>query len=371
MKSIVTSVTWSMAAFAVLCFTAAGLAQTPAATRHDSIKQKLDTALEQIRSDNNVPALAIGIIDHGRLYYRQGFGLTATGQALSANSKFRVASITKLLTAQAVMQLVEKDQLSLDDKVGQYLPAFVGKDISLAELMTHHSGLSDKIRPQQSPKAWSVAAYLQASSEQQLPAKKAFEYADLNFNLLGAIVAKVSGSSYPDYIKAHIIEPLNLNDSGFNVSGDAFLPDTVPYINGQILRKAPLRPFDPAFAPSEGLVTSAHDLLSWLAATLSHDPKLLQADTYRQMLTAIKKTSWQGIDIGLGWQLYKDKHGQVIRHAGSFKGVKALLIAYPDIQRGMVIISNADELPRWDIATAINGILDGHQETLPSGTDTK
>ena len=330
-------------------------------------KQKLDIALENIRADNDVPAMSIGIIEGGRIYYQKGFGLEASEHIVTGSTKFRVASITKLFTAQAVMQLVENGKLSLDDDVGKYLPEFNGKNISILELMTHHSGLKDRIKPKKVRSLASIQNYFKRSIDKQRKLKKSFKYADLNFNMLGAIVAKVSEKSYPDYINSHILMPLKLSNTGFIQLSNAFFPDVEPYINGWILRKASQRPFDPSFAPSEGLVTTTNDLLTWLAATLSQDEKLLQTKTYQQMLIPRKNTEWGKIKMGLGWQLYSNEHGKVIQHAGSVMGVKALLIAYPDIQRGIVILSNADELPRWDIANSINKILKSkHNQSLQS-----
>jgi len=254
-----------------------------------AIKLNLETTLEQLRTRNRIPALAIGIIENGQVFYQKGFGLAASGETVTAKTKFRVASITKLFTAQAVMQLVEDGKLRLDDRIGHYLPAFDDREISILELMTHHSGLKDRSKPSRQS---SFEGYFRSSNRGSKKLKKSFEYADLNFNALGAIVAIVSSKDYPNYINDHIINPLELSDTGFKQLGDEFLPDVAPHVNGWISRKVRDRPYDPVFAPSEGLVTTAHDLFIWLAATLSHDQRLLQTDTFSQMLTPRKNTSY-------------------------------------------------------------------------------
>lgn len=345
----------TLLAFYILLTSNLIFAESP--SQEQPINQKLDIALENMRAENSVPAMAVGIIEKGEIYYQNGFGLTSTGQAVTSGTKFRVASITKLFTAQAVMQLAERGKLNLDDQVEKYLPEFSGQDISIVELMTHYSGLKDKVKPKSESKQLSVNQYLQQSIDRQRKRNKSFEYADLNFNALGAVVAKVSSKSYESYVSENIIKPLKLIDTGFMQLGSSFLPDVEPYINGLILRRASKRPFDPSFSPSEGLVTNINELLIWLNATLSHEETLLKTQTYKDMIVPRKSTDWGKIKMGLGWQLYSNENGKVIQHAGSFKGVKALLIAYPEIQRGIVILSNADELPRWDIASHINKIL--------------
>lgn len=327
-----------------------------------NVKQQLDATLETIRSENDVPAMAVGIINEGNIFYENGFGLTRSHQNVGPNTKFRVASITKLFTSQAVMQLVEQGQLNLDDNAAKYIPELEGYEISILELMTHHSGLKDKIKPSKTFGKRSIESYLQQSIEKQGELKKSFEYADLNFNILGAIVEKVSGQSYPNYISDHIVNPLGLSDTGFVQKNSGLQADVEPYINGIILRKARNRPFDPSFFPSEGLVTNVRDLLFWLTSTMNQEGIFLKNATYDEMLEQRESTEWGEIKMGLGWQLYSNEYGKVIQHAGSIKGVKALLIAYPDIQRGIIILSNADKLPRWDIANTINEILNAKAE---------
>jgi CubicO group peptidase (beta-lactamase class C family) len=97
------------------------LADTPPQSPSIAIKLNLETTLEQLRARNKVPALSIGIIENGQIFYQKGFRLTASGETVTAKTKFRVASITKLFTAQAVMQLVEDGKLRLDDSIGKYL----------------------------------------------------------------------------------------------------------------------------------------------------------------------------------------------------------------------------------------------------------
>ncbi|RYV02076.1 hypothetical protein SOPP22_10910 [Shewanella sp. OPT22] len=197
-------------------------------------KEKLDLSLENIRAENGVPAMAVGIIENGEIYYQNGFGLTSAEQAVTSKTKFRVASLTKLFTAQAVMQLVEDEKINLNDKIGKYLPEFDGEDLTIIELMTHHSGLKDKLKPKNQSKQRSISQYLQQSIAEQRSLTKSFEYADLNFNVLGAVVSKVSGKPYSSYINDHIIRPIQLTNTGFMQLGDSFSPEVEPYINDVI-----------------------------------------------------------------------------------------------------------------------------------------
>lgn len=115
----------------------------------ESSHDELTVTLEQIRIKNNIPSMAVAIISSGEVTYIKGFGFLdeMKTKPTTGESLFRIASISKLFTAQAVMQLVEDEKLGLNDKVGQYLPSFGKSNITIKQLLTHSSGISDIIKP--------------------------------------------------------------------------------------------------------------------------------------------------------------------------------------------------------------------------------
>ena len=321
-------------------------------------QSRLNTLLQKIAQEHDVPALSIGVIEKGDKFFLSGAGKTLENSPVTANTRFRVASISKLFTAVGVMQLVENGKLDLNDQVSSFIPAYQDKNITVMDLLTHHSSLLDTVEPSENRHNGIIEQYILASSRNQDAKTKQFLYADINFNLLGAIIEKVSGETFSDYVEKHISEPLGLTDTGFVHSSDPKRPQVEGYVNGWFLRKATQRPFDPAFAASEGLVTSVYDLLKWLKVLFAEDSSLLGGDILREMLTPKGATSRDDRMIGLGWKLSQNQYGEVVKHAGAFTGFKTLLISYPEIGRSIVILSNVDVLPKWDIVTDINQILD-------------
>ena len=113
-------------------------------------KTKIDLALETIRTSHNIPGLAVAIVNEGSEVYSAGFGTYGEGGALqvSQHTLFRIASISKLFTAQAIVQLMEKNLINLNDCISQYISQFKGCDIKVIDLITHTSGLSDVVKPE-------------------------------------------------------------------------------------------------------------------------------------------------------------------------------------------------------------------------------
>ncbi|MBL4674184.1 MAG: beta-lactamase family protein [Arenicella sp.] len=338
------------------------------------IKVKIDTALEAIRDSHNIPALSVAIIDSGHAIYAAGFGFTGEDQSqvVTAHTLFRVASITKLFTAQAIVQLIENDKLHLKDRVDKYISHFEGSDIRIIDLITHTSGLSDSVKPVKIEENRSFEDYLNETlSNNGVASSKDFEYADLNFNVLGKVIEVVTGLSYFDYIQLNIFNKLEIKNSGYKSVNKEFKPAVSPHYNYGFVFSAPTRSFDPSFAPSEGLISSVEDLSVWVQAVLEQDERLLSKQSYREMFVPRAKTSWGNIQMGLGWQLYQNNDEFIAQHAGSITGYKSLLITYPARKRAFIILANAQEVPRWEIAKTINAILDNKEFNLPESSQGK
>lgn len=322
---------------------------------------ELTTALESIRVQHAIPSMSVAIITSGEVTYSKGFGFVdeAMLQATTAETSYRIASISKLFTAQAIMQLVEKNKIALNDPVARYIPNFSDRNITIKQLLTHTSGLSDTVKPVNVEKQRTINTYLDKVS-QSLPTNldsKDFEYSDTNYNVLGAIISAVSGERFEKYIYTNLLIPANMNQSGYFNSKNAYFSETKPTYKGKLLNKADRRPYDLAFNPSEGLISNVRDLSQWLALTLTRDSSLLRNQTYRDMLAPQVKTSWGDIHMGLGWQVYQSSNDNIARHPGSIRGFKSLVLTYPDSENALILLTNSSNTPRWEIAKSITNIL--------------
>jgi CubicO group peptidase (beta-lactamase class C family) len=327
------------------------------AKNNADVKKELDIALKEAQLKYNIPAMAVAVIDSGELYYAAGFGYLdeAKVKPVTEQSLFRVASISKLFTAQAIMQLVEKQKIGLDDTITQYLLLFKNSQITIRQLLTHSSGLSDKVRPVHIEIKRTHQAYLDTVSKTAIEpiTKKEFEYSDTGFNLLGSIVSVVSGLKFEEYIQKNIIVPAHMTNSGYFDGKNGIPAQAPPMYKGKLIGRSDQRPYDPAYYPSEGLVSSIYDLSQWLSLTLTHDAGILKPASYKEMLIPKINTNWGKIYMGLGWQVYEEQGNLVARHPGGIRGYKSLIISYPEQKRAILLLTNASKTPRWKITNLV------------------
>jgi CubicO group peptidase (beta-lactamase class C family) len=318
---------------------------------------ELTTTLEKIRVQNDIPAMAVAIINSGEVTYSKGFGFLDEEKLkpTTKNSLFRIASISKLFTAQAIMQLVEDKKLGLNDNVSQYLSTFKNRPITIKQLLTHTSGLSDSVRPLNFSAKRSELEYLRLVQQTAINNLEniGFEYSDTGFNILGSIISAVSGESYEKYIYENILIPAGMKQSYYFNGMNEHISEAPPTKGGKLIIESKQRPYDLSFNPSEGLVTNVNDLSLWLKLTLAHSNLILKEQTYISMLQPQVKTTWGEIYMGLGWQVYKSEGVNIARHPGSIRGYKSLIIAYPESEKAMIILTNSSDTPRWEIAKSI------------------
>jgi uncharacterized protein YbbC (DUF1343 family)/CubicO group peptidase (beta-lactamase class C family) len=177
----------------------------------------VDGVIRNAVSDGSIPGAVLVVGHDGQVIYRKAYGARALEprrEVMTVDTVFDLASLTKVIvTTTAVMQLVERGRVRLNDPVAKYLPEFAqnGKeDVTVRQLLTHYSGLAPDLDLKT---AWEgkVTAYRMAFAEapQDAPGSK-FSYSDINFIVLGALVERVSGETLDAYASGHIFLPLRM-----------------------------------------------------------------------------------------------------------------------------------------------------------------
>ena len=192
-------------------------------------KKKVRNQIETLRKHYGNIGLSVVVVKNNRIVYSDNFGYNpdptdpSQGKPIRKNNLFYIASISKTFVGTAIMQLVEEEKLSLEDDVNRYLdfnlrnPNFPDTPITIRMLLSHRSSLKkgadyddfDKINPEK-------AGDLYAFFNDYPPGKKA-DYSNLGFVILGAVVEKVTGMRFDDYVQKHILKPLRLH-GGYDVS---------------------------------------------------------------------------------------------------------------------------------------------------------
>jgi CubicO group peptidase (beta-lactamase class C family) len=186
------------------------------------LRALLDPLMEKAVADGNIPGGVLLVGHNGHVVYRGAFGsrsLEPTREPMTLDTIFDMASLTKCVaTTTSIMKLVEEGRVRLNDPAAAYLPQFAqnGKqDITLRELLTHYSGLAPDL-DLQAPWSGRDTAFAMAMAEEPInPPGSRFVYSDINFEVVGFIVEKVSGQSLADYAQKNVFTPLAMKHTRF------------------------------------------------------------------------------------------------------------------------------------------------------------
>ncbi len=255
----------------------------------------VDSVIEQAIQEGTIPGAVLLVGHNGRVIYRKAYGTVLsipTGEPMTLDTIFDLASLTKVIaTTTAVMQLVERGKLRLNDPVAKYLPEFAqnGKqDITIRQLLTHYSGLAPDLDLKT---LWEgkLTGYNMAFAETpQDPPGSNFSYSDINFIVLGALVERVSGETLDEYSTRHIFAPLKMFHTRF-LPPAAWRPKIAPTQydeNDHMLRGVV---HDPTVrrmggvAGQAGLFSTADDLAKFAQALLNGGDGILSPASVEKM----------------------------------------------------------------------------------------
>jgi CubicO group peptidase (beta-lactamase class C family) len=335
----------------------------------ESAFPKLDRIFEEFQRRRNAPGLVYGVVIDGQLAHVRAMGLRnrATGEPVTIDTVFRIASMTKSFTALAVLKLRDEGRLSLDDPVSRWIPE-IGKlnyptrdspPIRVRDLMTHTAGF-----PEDNPWGDRQLAIPEATFTQWLrkgipfstPPGTAYEYSNYGFALLGRIVERVSGAPYRDYLEKRILAPLGMKNSTLEPSA---VPERLRAMgyrlsNGQYSEEPSLA--HGAFGAMGGLLTNAPDLARYVAFQLSAFPARDEEDrgpvkrsSLREMQQAWRwnELTVEGADravvrgYGYGLAVLRDRRfAHMVGHGGGLPGFGSYMLWLPEYGVGVFAMAN-------------------------------
>jgi len=290
----------------------------------------ISAIMNQAVAEGNIPGGVVLIGHNGRVIYRKSFGsrsLEPVREPMTTDTIFDMASLTKCIaTTSSVMKLFEDGRIRLNDPVAKYLPEFAqnGKqDITIRELLTHFSGLAPDL-DLKAPWQGRETAYRMAMAATPIyPPGSRFLYSDINFETLGFLVEKVSGTSLADYAQTNIFAPLGMKETRF-LPPAAWLPRIAPTQydeQGKMLRGVvhdPTARRMGGIAGHAGLFSTADDL-SLFAENLLSGFKVLDRSTVEKMSTPQQPANAASLR-GLGWDIdspFSSNRGELLP-VGSF-----------------------------------------------------
>ena len=309
----------------------------------------LDEVVKKHMDELNLPGIAIGIVKAGEPYYAKGYGYASIKEdkRVAAATTFHTASISKVFTALAIMRLRDQGKLRLEQTVEEVLPDLPyandeTREITLRQLLNHTSGLPDvKGYDWSSAKSDEVALANYFHSillENDSSPGTEIQYSNLGYDLLGLVVAKVSGESFEDYVEREILRPAGMSVSDFRYfrldPENTAQPYTKNLLGGVVPQK--IYPYNREHAPSSTLNASAEDMTRWMADFLRCLPK--EASLMEMTRPSTELGDW----IGLGFQRFDVQGKRGIGHFGGDRGFRSYLLMLPEEEIGIVVLGNCD-----------------------------
>ncbi|MGI8468410.1 MAG: serine hydrolase [Pyrinomonadaceae bacterium] len=319
--------------------------------------QMLDSFIRREMANQQLPGISVALVDGSNIVWQQGYGFSnaAAKTPITADTVFRVGSVSKLFTDIAVMQLVEQGKLDLDAPVTKYLPDFkprnsFDKPVTLRQLMSHRAGLVreppignyfDSNNP-------TLAATVQSLNQTALvyaPESRA-KYSNAGIATVGYILEKTQNQPFADYLKNALLEPLGMKNSSFKPTAEI----TKNLAHGQmwtVFGKTFDAPrFELGIAPAGSMYTTTGDLAHFASALFVADSNapnaILKKETLEKMWTPQFAAPDQKSGFGLGFFISDlDGHRQV-GHDGAIYGFSTQLSILPDDKLGVVVVTTED-----------------------------
>ncbi len=285
------------------------------------------------------PAAAVAVAVDGRVVWSEAFGEAAP------DSRFGIGSISKALTLAAAMRLVDRGMLQLDQPVERYLPDWphAGRGITIRRIAAHQSGLSDEFTDQHYtnithfPSLDSAYQHIRNERVAYRPGTRSV-YATGLFTIVGRVLERVTGESYPDLMRRMVFEPAAMSTTLPNDPRHPSPKRVAFYIreNGRI-QDAPA--IDPSFKlPGAGFLSTAEDMARFGAALL--DPDFLSDTARTEMFRPVPLADGTPTIYALGFQSLTENGRRLLLQPGGGPGIAGWLAIYPEKGVVVVILSN-------------------------------
>ena len=303
----------------------------------------------------HVPGVALGVLQDGETTVR-GFGVTSVedGLAVTAQTIFPLASISKTVTSTAVMRLVEQGKLDLAAPVRRYLPDFrvqdeaASRDVTLLELLTHTSGWEGQLSAVDRGDETLARFVAGLSSNMQLaPPRAAWSYNNAGFGVAGRVIETVTGMPFGDAVDDLVFQPLGLPLVFTRVGDIVTHRFALGHRVGADGAPAVVRPFTlGSTLPAGGVAMSMESLLAYARFHLGDGTGaggkrvLTRATLERMQSPQLHKQAYDD-DMGIGWHLRTVGTTRTVAHGGTFTGHILLLELVPEKHFALAVLTNA------------------------------
>ncbi len=328
-----------------------------AGTGYEVMVAYLNNYIERSMKKNKVVGLSIALVDDQEVVWARGFGYADLAEGIPAtkNTLYRVGSISKLITATAVMQLAQAGHVDIDAPVNVYLPEFTIKSrfpdtvaITARNIMTHHSGLpSDYLRGMYTRKPESLEQLIAGLKDEYtaFPPDFVFSYSNLGMSILGRLIEELSARSFADYMEHEVLVPMGMDRSSFVRRDDLEGLYAKGYHNRKEQELFCLRDM-PAGSLYSNVVDMSRFMKMIFAGGRAGDTQIVSPETLARMLSVQNSGIPLDLDlkIGLNWMISeKPGVGAIIGHDGSAVAFFSEMYAITDRKLAAIVLTNCVE----------------------------
>jgi CubicO group peptidase (beta-lactamase class C family) len=312
----------------------------------EALVAELERIVRTAQAEHRLPSVSAAAVHEGEIVWTGVVGLadTDSGEEATPDHQYRIASVTKTVTAVGLMQLRDEGKLTLDDPLDRHL-SDAAHAPTLRQLLSHLSGIQREVPGEvwetlEMPTREELLPKL-AEADRPLAPGAYWHYSNLAYALLGEVVARVSGGTAEDYLTERVLRPLGMTRTtwtredpaavGYLVDPYTDVPKRERVIDGR------------AVAPAAELWSTPTDLCRWAAFIADPDPQVLSPDTVEEMRTfqsMVDLVQWR-LGYGLGFALYRVDDRVFAGHDGAHAGYLAHVSALPAAKIGAAVLTNS------------------------------
>lgn len=340
----------------------------PAGASNEFPVETVDAMMESYAG--NAPGASVLVLRDGIPLLRKSYGMANLEDQVAATpaTNYRLASVSKQFTAAAIMLLVEEESITLDDSARHWLPSLppVAEAITVRHLLTHGSGLIDyeDVMPASTTGQLhdaDVLRLLETQHRTYFEPGTGYRYSNSGYALLALIVERVSGQSFPDFLRLRIFQPLGMSRTLAYVDGGPAIADRA-YGYSESMSGWLRTDQSPTSAVlgDGGIYSSLDDLARWDAAL--YDDRLLGDASRRLIFAPHVATDEPGVRYGFGWRIT----GETLWHSGETIGFRNVIVRYPERHLTVIVLTNRDGAEPYETAKAIARLVIGQgPESIP------
>jgi CubicO group peptidase (beta-lactamase class C family) len=323
--------------------------------------EHIEKAITGFMSQEHASGISVAVVKEGKLAWSGAYGFSDLENSVPAKTttEYRLASISKPITATAVMQLAEAGKFDLDAPIQKYCPAYPENKwkITARELLGHLAGVRHYKAPEEMMSTRHYASVVDSldffkSDPLEFEPGTKYEYSTFGYSILGCAVEGASGMKFVPYLQERIFGPAGMAHAGPDDTF-ALIPnrargyrktETGEVVNTYLADTSNK-------IPGGGMVATAPDLAKLSIAIFGG--KLLSTATLQQMWTSQTTRDGKSTGYGLGWEVAEKNGHKLIEHAGSQPGASTKLIMLPEQKAAVVVMSNMEGLSVSELAEQI------------------